>query len=101
MMAGKQEYIVLVSHNTERGIGTNVCLVTDDFDKALRTCQNIEVLGYELASDEACASIHCFEAEKAYRRSDFSSHKTHPLIMTREKVEGDWKEIWVRKAFQR
>lgn len=100
-MPGKKEFIVLVSHDTERGIGTNVCLITDDFDKALRTCRNLEVLGYKLESDESCVSIHCFEAEKAYRRYDFNSHKTHPLIMTREKVEGVWKEIWVRKAYER
>ena len=100
-MPAKEEFIVLVSHDTDHGIGTNVCLVTDDFDKALRTCRNIESLGYDMKSDQACTSVHCFEADKAYRKKDFSMHNQHPLIFTREKVKGKWHEVWVRSGFKR
>ena len=100
-MSDKDTFIVMVSHNTTHGIGTNTCLITTDFDKALRTARNVESLGYKFITDQACVTIHIFETERVYRISDFSSHVQHPLIVALEMAGGKWTEDWEREEYRR
>jgi len=100
-MSDKDTFIVMVSHNTPHGIGTNVCLITTDFDKALRTARNAESLGYMFLSDKSCVTIHTFKPERVYKVSDFSSHVQHPLIVAFERAGKGWTEDWEREEYRR
>lgn len=100
-MSDKDSFIVMVSHNISHGVGTNICLITADFDKALRTARNAESLGYKFLTNQSCVTIHIFEPEKVYKISDFSSHAQHPLIVAFDRAGEGWTEDWEREGYRR
>lgn len=99
-MSDKNTFIVIVSHNTSHGVGTNICLITSDFDKALRTARNVEALGYRFITDQTCITIHIFEPEKVYKLLDFSSYVYHPLVVVFKRAGEGWMEDWKREEYR-
>ncbi len=94
-------YLVIALHDTGHGQVESPVLATESVSRALEAARMVEELGYEFHGSDSYVALYMLESEHTYSKMEFNlsertsaSLKTYPILLTRTKANGEWKEDW-------
>ena len=86
-------FVVIALHATCHGDDESLLLTTKDLELAVTTARGAESLHYTF-NDETGVYVYFVELDKVYDRAAHCSQHVKPLIFSRSKIDGQWKEEW-------
>ena len=97
-------YVVQIATDTEFGKKCCVNLITEDLEKAIRTAQEVENLGFSFKSNGTGAHVDRLETGRVYKDSDFdfthAGNHNPPVMAVYSRIRwGDHPNEWVEKWF--